>query len=151
MCFYRALKLTQAPKDMMDIMEDYAPKPVVDILLGMIARDPRVKEQIALNERANNVLFEVTEGQMLSLDGSCVQTPLVRSSSYIQLGSKTIETAKWFFRALKMTNSPKDQMKIFKDLFPKPIIDSLLEMIALDPDLSAIIFPGGPGSSDSKP
>lgn len=69
----------------------------------------------------------------------------------MNLGSKRIEAAKCFYRALKLSDFPKDQMKIFRDQFPKPVIDSLLEIIALDPDLNNSIFSGGPDQSDSKP
>ena len=50
-----------------------------------------------------------------------------------------------------MSDFPKEQMKIFKDLSPKPVIDSLVQMIALDPDLNTRVFSEGPDRPDSKP
>ena len=65
------------------------------------------------------------------------------------LGSSQIEAALCFYKALKVYPQPKDLISIYDKTVPKPIIDILAEMIALDPTISVTGFGqgSGPGSS----
>ena len=65
-------------------------------------------------------------------------------------GSKQIEAALCFYKALKVYPQPRDLIQIYDKTVPKPIIDILAEMIALDPTISVGPFGvggSGPGSS----
>ena len=62
-----------------------------------------------------------------------------------KLGSKLIEAALCFYKALKVYPQPKDLINIYDKTVPKPVIDILAEMIAQDPTIS--VGPFGQGSS----
>ena len=65
------------------------------------------------------------------------------------LGSSQIEAALCFYKALKVYPQPKDLISIYDKTVPKPVIDILAEMIAVDPSISVGGFGqgSGPGSS----
>ena len=62
----------------------------------------------------------------------------------LSLGSKQVEAALCFYKALKVYPQPKDLIQIYDKTVPKPVIDILAEMIALDPTIS--VGPLGAGS-----
>ncbi|KAI9862239.1 MAG: hypothetical protein M1824_001620 [Vezdaea acicularis] len=57
-----------------------------------------------------------------------------------------VEAALCFYKALKVYPQPRDLIPIYDKSIPKPILDILAEMIAVDPALSVGSF--GDGSSD---
>lgn len=64
--------------------------------------------------------------------------------------SKQIEAALCFYKALKVYPQPRDLIQIYDKTVPKPVIDVLAEMIALDPTISVGPFGqsgSGPGSA----
>ena len=65
------------------------------------------------------------------------------------LGSSQIEAALCFYKALKVYPQPKDLITIYDKTVPKPVIDILAEMIAVDPSIKVGDFGqgSGPGSS----
>lgn len=65
------------------------------------------------------------------------------------LGSKQVEAALCFYKALKVYPEPKDLIQIYDKTVPKPVIDILAEMIAQDPTIS--VGPFGRGNGDSGP
>ena len=75
----------------------------------------------------------------------------VADFSQIQLESKRIEAATSFYRALKVYPQPKDLIGIYDKTVPKPVIDILAEMIALDPDINFSMSPGGSDRGDGEP
>ena len=54
----------------------------------------------------------------------------------ISLGSKQVESALHFYKALKVYPQPKDLIGIYDKTVPKPVIDILAEMIAQDPTIN---------------
>lgn len=66
-----------------------------------------------------------------------------------QDGTKQIEAALCFYKALKVYPNPRDLIHIYDKTVPKPVIDILAEMIALDPTIS--VGPFGAGGSGSGP
>lgn len=64
-------------------------------------------------------------------------------------GSSQIEAALCFYKALKVYPQPKDLVNIYDKTVPKPVIDILAEMIAVDPSINVGGFGqgSGPGSS----
>lgn len=66
-----------------------------------------------------------------------------------QDSTKQIEAALCFYRALKVYPQPRDLIHIYDKTVPKPVIDILAEMIALDPTIS--VGPFGAGGSGSGP
>lgn len=52
------------------------------------------------------------------------------------LGSKQVEAALCFYKALKVYPQPKDLIGIYDKTVPKPVIDILAEMIAQDPTIN---------------
>ena len=65
------------------------------------------------------------------------------------LGSKQVEAALCFYKALKVYPQPRDLISIYDKTVPKPVIDILAEMIAMDPSISVGPFGqgSGPGSA----
>ncbi|KAK5132313.1 hypothetical protein LTR08_009221 [Meristemomyces frigidus] len=51
-------------------------------------------------------------------------------------GSDPVEAALCFFRALKVYPQPRELISIYDKTVPKPILDILAEMIAVDPSIS---------------
>ncbi|KAG8527528.1 uncharacterized protein KY384_007680 [Bacidia gigantensis] len=60
--------------------------------------------------------------------------------------SRRLEAATFFYKALKVYPNPKDLIGIYDKTVPKPVIDVLAEMIALDSSLSGSLSGSGPGS-----
>lgn len=52
------------------------------------------------------------------------------------LGSRQVEAALCFYKALKVYPQPRDLISIYDKAVPKPVIDILAEMIAMDPSIS---------------
>ena len=93
---------------------------------------------------------EVGSGEVLCQDGTfsaglCLEPRMLRFNS----GSKQIEAALCFYKALKVYPQPRDLIHIYDKTVPKPVIDVLAEMIALDPTIS--VGPFGAGGSGSGP
>jgi len=65
------------------------------------------------------------------------------------LGSKQVEAALCFYKALKVYPQPRDLVQIYDKTVPAPVIAILAEMIALDPTMS--VGPFGQGSGGSGP
>ena len=65
------------------------------------------------------------------------------------LGSSQIEAALCFYKALKVYPQPKDLISIYDKTVPKPVIDILAEMIAVDPSISVGGFGQGSGPESS--
>jgi len=61
-------------------------------------------------------------------------------------GSDPVEAALCFYKALKVYPTPRDLITIYDKTVPKPILDILAEMIAIDP---AIPVAGSSRSSDA--
>lgn len=68
-------------------------------------------------------------------------------ANYCLTASKQIEAALCFYKALKVYPQPRDLIQIYDKTVPKPVIDVLAEMIALDPTISVGPF----GQSGSGP
>ena len=62
------------------------------------------------------------------------------------LGSKRIDAALCFYKALKVYPQPKDLVQIYDKTVPKEVIDILAKMIAHDPSLTVGAFGQGSGS-----
>ena len=63
--------------------------------------------------------------------------------------SSRVEAALCFYKALKVYPQPKDLIAIYDKTVPKPVIDVLAEMIALDPTISISGFGDGPGAAST--
>ena len=93
---------------------------------------------------------EVGQGELLCQDGTFSFRPwmklcMLRWTS----GTKQIDAALCFYKALKVYPNPRDLIHIYDKTVPKPVIDILAEMIALDPTIS--VGPFGAGGSGSGP
>ncbi|KAL2051721.1 hypothetical protein ABVK25_008135 [Lepraria finkii] len=53
-----------------------------------------------------------------------------------QDSSRQVEAALCFYKALKVYPQPRDLISIYDKAVPKPVIDILAEMIAMDPSIS---------------
>ena len=104
-----------------------------------------------IEEKEAYFMQEVSRGETLCQDGLFMQTPLHWQIANIQPESKRIEAATSFYRALKVYPSPKDLIGIYDKTVPKPVIDILAEMIALDPDTNFSMSPGGSDHGDGEP
>ena len=94
---------------------------------------------------------EVGQGEMLCQDSSCsnFRADLLCIDGDA-LASKQIEAALCFYKALKVYPQPRDLITIYDKTVPKPVIDILAEMIALDPNINVGPFGqsgSGPGSA----
>ncbi|KAF2838967.1 protein import receptor MAS20 [Patellaria atrata CBS 101060] len=72
---------------------------------------------------------------------------VAQGEQMIQEGNDQIETALCFYRALKVYPQPKELINIYDKTVPKPILDVLAEMIAVDPSIPSL---RGPGSTASE-
>ncbi|KAF2861043.1 protein import receptor MAS20 [Piedraia hortae CBS 480.64] len=63
-------------------------------------------------------------------------------------GSDILDAAASFYRALKVYPQPRELISIYDKTVPKPILDALAEMIALDPSIS-VSGPSSATGSDS--
>jgi len=61
-------------------------------------------------------------------------------------GSDPVDAALCFYKALKVYPTPRDLISIYDKTVPKPILDILAEMIAIDPAIPVI---GSSRSSDA--
>ncbi|KAF2162708.1 hypothetical protein M409DRAFT_58116 [Zasmidium cellare ATCC 36951] len=61
-------------------------------------------------------------------------------------GSDPVDAALCFYKALKVYPQPRELISIYDKTVPKPILDILAEMIAVDPSISVT---GSAGSSDA--
>ncbi|KAL9103907.1 MAG: hypothetical protein Q9163_001100 [Psora crenata] len=57
-----------------------------------------------------------------------------------------VQAAICFYKALKVYPQPRDLISIYDKTVPKPVIDILAEMIALDPTISVTMSAAGSGS-----
>ena len=55
---------------------------------------------------------------------------------HVLAGSDQIEAALCFYKALKVYPAPSDLISIYDKTVPKPVLDILAEMIALDPTIA---------------
>ena len=94
---------------------------------------------------------EVGQGEMLCQDSPSSKKLIEASCTDVDaLGSKQIEAALCFYKALKVYPQPRDLITIYDKTVPKPVIDILAEMIALDPNINVGPFGqsgSGPGST----
>lgn len=77
---------------------------------------------------------EVSRGEMMS-----------------QGGTDHLEAALCFYRALKVYPQPEDLVKIYDQTVPKPVLDILSEMVAMDASLNHVARFGQDGSDDGLP
>ena len=63
--------------------------------------------------------------------------------------SARIDAATCFYKALKVYPQPKDLISIYDKTVPKPVIDILAEMIALDPSINISGFGDSGGASSA--
>ena len=71
-------------------------------------------------------------------------------SDYFRIESQRIEAATAFYKALKVYPQPRDLIGIYDKTVPKPVIDILAEMIALDPTISVSMSVGGSGPGSDR-
>ena len=62
------------------------------------------------------------------------------------VGSDQIEAALCFYKALKVYPQPGDLISIYDKTVPKPVLDILAEMVALDSTIKVGSFGGSAGS-----
>ncbi|OBT75378.1 hypothetical protein VF21_04694 [Pseudogymnoascus sp. 05NY08] len=74
---------------------------------------------------------------------------VARGEQLAQDGSDNLEAALCFYKALKVYPQPSDLITIYDKTVPKPVLDLLAEMIAVDPSLHVGPFPSGGGSEGS--
>ena len=90
---------------------------------------------------------QVGQGEMLLSDSMCEVSPIIRTLyAHVIPGSRHVDAALCFYKALKVYPSPKDLMSIYDKTVSKPVIDILAEMMALDPTIS-VGSGSGPGSA----
>lgn len=65
-----------------------------------------------------------------------------------QAGMDHLETALCFYRALKVYPQPGDLVSIYDKTVPRPVLDILSDMVALDPSLNHVARFGGESASD---
>ncbi|KAI7295371.1 hypothetical protein KC315_g18974, partial [Hortaea werneckii] len=68
---------------------------------------------------------------------------VARGESMCTDGSDPVDAALCFYKALKVYPQPRELISIYDKTVPKPILDILAEMIAVDPSISV----SGAGSS----
>jgi len=76
---------------------------------------------------------------------------VARGEQLSQDGSDNIEAALCFYKALKVYPTPSDLIQIYDKTVPKPVLDILAEMIAVDSSLHVRPFGAGPGSDSGIP
>lgn len=105
-----------------------------------------------VEEREAYFMNEVGKGESLCQDGMCTRAWAWNSRDTDAdglIGSSQLDAALCFYRALKVYPQPKDLISIYDKTVPKPVIDILAEMIAMDSSISVPSFGegSGPGSS----
>jgi len=73
-------------------------------------------------------------------------TEVARGEAMCQDGSDPVDAAMCFYKALKVYPQPRELINIYDKTVPKPILDILAEMIAVD---SSISVSGSAGGSDA--
>lgn len=68
----------------------------------------------------------------------------------VRTGADQVEAALCFYKALKVYPSPRDLISIYDKTVPKPVIDILAEMIAIDPTIDVGPFGHGPASDSGS-
>ncbi|KXT01802.1 hypothetical protein AC578_2021 [Pseudocercospora eumusae] len=71
---------------------------------------------------------------------------VARGESMCTDGSDPVDAALCFYKALKVYPSPRELISIYDKTVPKPILDILAEMIAVDPSIPVT---GSSGASDA--
>ena len=98
-----------------------------------------------MEEKEGYFLSMVGRGEQLCSDG--LGSPNFFNLTGHQLtfnGSDPVEAALCFYRALKVYAQPRQLMSIYDSTVPKPVLDILAEMIAMD---SGIDIPMGSDAS----
>ncbi|OCK83414.1 protein import receptor MAS20 [Lepidopterella palustris CBS 459.81] len=72
---------------------------------------------------------------------------VARGEGLCQEGADTIEAALCFYRALKVYPQPRELIKIYDKTVPKPVLDALAEMIAVDSSITVGKTPSESGSA----
>ena len=92
---------------------------------------------------------EVGRGEALCQDGTppLLATQDLASANVRLAGSDQVEAALCFYKALKVYPQPGDLISIYDKTVPKPVLDILAEMVALDSTIKVGPFGGSPGSS----
>jgi len=76
---------------------------------------------------------------------------VARGEGLSQEGSDNVEAALCFYKALKVYPQPSDLVTIYEKTVPKPVLDILAEMIAVDSSLNIGAFGAGGGSDSGIP
>ncbi|OCL13849.1 protein import receptor MAS20 [Glonium stellatum] len=72
---------------------------------------------------------------------------VARGEGLCQEGADTIEAALCFYRALKVYPQPRELINIYDKTVPKPVLDVLAEMIAVDSSIPVGKTPSESGSA----
>lgn len=101
-----------------------------------------------VEEKEAYFMSEVGRGEALCQDGtrrfSAISNPAF--ADVHPIGSDQIEAALCFYKALKVYPQPGDLISIYDKTVPKPVLDILAEMVALDSTIKVGSFGGGAGS-----
>nr|POE72294.1 mitochondrial import receptor subunit tom20 [Quercus suber] len=76
---------------------------------------------------------------------------VARGESMCTDGSDPVDAAVCFYKALKVYPSPRELISIYDKTVPKPILDILAEMIAVDPSISVTGASSDAGSAALDP
>lgn len=76
---------------------------------------------------------------------------VARGEQLAQDGSDNMEAALCFYKALKVYPQPSDLVTIYEKTVPKPVLDLLAEMIAVDASLHVGAFASASGSDSGIP
>ena len=101
-----------------------------------------------IEEKETYFMQEVGRGETLCQDGMCsfnMRSQSTESDNSLA-ESQRIDAATCFYKALKVYPQPRDLISIYDKTVPKPVIDILAEMIALDPTISVNMPAAGSGS-----
>ena len=101
-----------------------------------------------IEDKETYFMQEVGRGEALCQDGRPIITMRFSSlwSDISCTDSQRVEAAICFYKALKVYPQPRDLISIYDKTVPKPVIDVLAEMIALDPTISVSMSGAGTGS-----
>ncbi|KAF7192521.1 Mitochondrial import receptor subunit tom20 [Pseudocercospora fuligena] len=75
---------------------------------------------------------------------------VARGESMCTDGSDPVDAALCFYKALKVYPQPRELISIYDKTVPKPILDILAEMIAVDPSISVTGSSGGSDAGSDK-
>ncbi|KAJ9627874.1 mitochondrial import receptor subunit tom20 [Taxawa tesnikishii (nom. ined.)] len=113
------------------------------------AKEEAVAGEKAQKERIRQVVDEANE-EGFPKDPEKTEeyfmTEVARGEGMCQDGSDPIDAALCFYKALKVYPQPRELINIYDKTVPKPILDILAEMIAVD---SSISVSGSAGGSDA--